>query len=248
MAKATAPATAVATVNIERERQKGLALVTPILPKLEGLEVVDEESYQVADELIGQIRQRRKGWEPIWGAIQERMIKPLRETLEGAYSINRDVDGALEKAEKQLKGKMADYKDKERLRIAAENRKRDEDAERLQAQIEETKRKLEDARGSVKGVLTRNLNRLDSQQQAVMETVPLPVLGTNSSDRVVKVLTVTNLPEFVKFLDPNEPMYMPILNAINSVLRSEGRTNERKAEMAQWPGVELVDRTQIVGH
>ena len=239
-------------VNMEREHQKGLALVNPIMAQMEGLEVNSEESYLVADQLVGEIRRRRKGWEPIWGAIQDRIVKPLRDSLEGAYSINREVDGALEKAEKSLKAKMSTYKNEERLRLERENRERDAEADRTQALIDETKRKLETARGSVKGVLTRNLSRLDTHQQAVMETVPLPVVGANSSTRTVKRVEVDNLQAFAVALTigklRDHAIKALILAAVNDALRGVARTQEQKDEMAQWPGLKMVETTQIVGH
>lgn len=251
VAKSIAPIP-VATVNIEREHQKGLALVNPILQQLDGLEVIDEPSYLVADELVGEIRKRRRGWEPIWNAIQERVIKPARESLDGIYSINREVDGALEKAEKSLKAKMATFKDKERLELAARNLKRDEDADRTQAIIDETKRKLSDARGSVKGVLTKNLNRNEAHLQTVMETVPLPVVGTSSSTRIVKTIEVDNLQAFAVALTigplKDHAIRQLITAAVNEALKAAGWTQVQKDEMAQWPGLKLVESTQIVGH
>lgn len=240
------------SINIEREHQKGLALVNPILEQIQGLSVTTEEEYQAADGLVGEIRKRRKAWSPIWEAIMSRVVKPQRDALEGVYSINREVDGPLEKAEKQVKTLMTSYKNEERDRIAKEELERELEAERTQQQIEATRVKLAGATGSVKGVLTRNLNRLETHQQAVIETVPMAVQGVNSSSRVVKSVVVENLPHFASALtlgtlkdDPIKPL---ILNAINSVLRSEGRSQEARDIMAQWPGLKLVESTQIVGH
>lgn len=239
-------------INIEREHQRGLALVNPIIQQLEGLAVTDEASFLHADEIVGEIRRRRKAWEPIWSAIMTRVVKPQRDALEGIYSINREVDGPLERAEKQVKAQMASYKNQERLRIDAENRARDEEAERVQEQIEATRKKLESASGSVKGVLTRNLNRLENHQQTVIETVPLPVLGVNSSSRVIKSVAVDDIHVFAIALKngalKDNPIKPLIMNAINSVLKSEGRSQEARDIMAQWPGLKLVDNTQIVGH
>jgi hypothetical protein len=241
------------SVNIEREHQKGLALVNPLVQELGKVQITNELEYQAADVLLGKIRVARKGWGTIWTAIQERVIKPQRDALEGVYSINREVDGPLERGEKFVKSEMALYKDEERKQLEKANREREAEAERVQQQIEATRAKLATASGSVKGVLTRNLGRLDAHQQAVMEQVPMAVQGVNSSTRVVKVLKVSNLLLLAQYLaseevDPDkDPAAVALLQAVEESLQKSGRTQYEKERLAQWPGVSLMDTTQIVG-
>jgi hypothetical protein len=240
------------TVNIEREHQKGLALANPIIQELGQLQITNEEEYLAADALLGRVRQSRKVWGSIWEQIQGRVIKPQREALEGVYFINREVDGPLEKGEKLLKSEMQLYKNEERRRLEQENRQRDAEAARTQQLIEEARTKLETARGSVKAILTRTVNRLETQQQVVMETTPLPVIGANSSTRQVKTIEVDNLQAFAVALTigklKDHPIRAAVTAAVNAVLKGEARTQEQKDIMAQWPGLKLVESTQIVGH
>lgn len=238
-------------LNIEREHQKGLALVNPLLEKLHELKVVDEESYLVADELLGRIRQGLKQWGVVWETIQERVIKPQREALEGVYSINREIAGPLEKGEKALKASMGAYKTAEADRIARENIERDREAQRLQDEIDRATALQQQTKSPVaRGVLTRNINRLNTMQQGVMETVPTPVVGAASSSRVVTYPELENLQAFAVALSVGSlkahPIRALVIEAINAVLKGEG-TKDVKAEMAQWPGCKMGRTTQIVG-
>lgn len=241
-------------VNLEREHQKGLALINPILKELEGLEVVDEPSYLEADAMLGKVRNSRKTWATIWSAIDTRIVKPLRESLDGAYAINREVDRPLEQAEKAIKLKMGAYKEAEARQIAAADREREQEAERLQAEIEDAARKEDAAKSPVmKRRMAMQREILEGQQQEVIETVALPVIGSAATTRVVTYPVVVNLQQLavallVGTLSKKESgMRARVIDAVNAVLKAEARTAERKAEIAAWPGCELKSETQIVG-
>jgi hypothetical protein len=239
-------------VNIEKDHQAGLALVNPLVQQLDSLEVVDEGSYLLADQLLGKIRNARKTWGLIWDRIQEKVVKPQREALDGVYAINREVDGPLERGERLLKAAMTDYKNEERERIARETAERERKALQLQQEIEAAEQaKARVSSPAARGAITRNINRLESQQQSVMEATPLPVLGTASSTRTVTVIELESLPAFAVALTVGSlkdyPIRQLVINAVNSVLKSEGRTTELKEGMSKWPGCKLVEHTQIVG-
>lgn len=246
------------TVNVEREHQKGLALVNPVVAELRATQVTTAEQYAAADQLLGRLRNTRKQWGTIWGAIYERVVRPQKEALDNLYAINREIDKPLEDGEKALKKQMAAFKDEERRQLAVAEQQREAEANRTQELIDQTRAKLETAKGSTKRVLENNLGRLESHQQAVLENIEMPVVASNSSDRVIKVLIVTDLIALAEHMGrmqqeagdhgtDADPAIDLILAAVEGVLNKLGKTQEAKDRLAQWPGVGLQEQTQIVG-
>lgn len=240
------------SMNIQKAQQQGLALANPIVQQLSGMTITTAEEYLAADQLLGRVRNARKQWGSIWQQFYTRVVQPQKQALDGMYAINREIEKPLEDGEKKLKGLMADYKTEERRLLEEANRKRDEEAQEVQAQIERTQAKLATARGSAKAVLSNNLNRLENQQQTIMEDVPLPVLASNSTERTIKVLKLNNLVRLAEYLasdevDPQDFAAAAVLEAVEQALQKAGKTQAEKERLAQWPGVSLVDQPQIVG-
>lgn len=242
-----------AGVNLQREHQRGLALVNPLVEQLSAITIEDEASYLQADALLGKIRNALKQWGTVWDMIQDRVVKPQREALDGVYSVNREVSGPMEKAEKLLKSKMKDYKDEEAKRIAQEIADRDAETDRLQQQIDDAKRREEMAKTpQARRVAQRQIVALDSTQQAVIENTPMAVQGSSSSTRTVKVPIVTNLQHLmmalsVGSLKAETALWDKIYESVQAIIKTEGKSQARKDEMMTWPGITIQDETQIVG-
>lgn len=240
-------------ILVAKDREKGLALAGPLLKELEGgITIATEDDYLHYDNLLGKIRNTRKVWGTIWEAIQERIIKPQREALDGAYSVNREIDKPLEEGEKIIKGELAAFKERERKQLEAANRERDRAAEELQRQIEQTEQQAAAARTApMRAKLETRRQQLETQQQTVIEDVPTQVIGSASSTRDVKVLHVTNLRLLMAYLDTQDgdaiPLRLGIIEAAADVLRRSGKTQARRDEIGGWPGVELRTQIQIVG-
>lgn len=228
-------------------REQGLALTRPVLTLTEGLEVVDEPSYLMADEVLGKVRAARKGWGGMWAIIQDRSIKHLRQALEGLYSVNREVDGPLEAAEKAIKKSMADYKTLEarRLQQAREQAEREE-RERIR-KIEELSRQAEQAKTpQAKATLTRQVDRLEvEQERAELQPLAVPVQGAHSSTRLVKVPRIVDLSDFAAGIASGAVPEDEVRVLLEEWL---ARVYRRDALMVEaMPGVVIAQEPQIVG-
>lgn len=241
-----------AAIDVGKEHERGLAMATPLLLQLP-TKITTEAEFLAADELLGQFRNVRRGWGAIWSIIQDRVIKKQREALDGIYSVNRDVDGPMEKGEMALKSLMKSYKDEEARTLAAAETKRIADAEALQREIDAAEAKKQAApTPQLRGRIAAQQVKLEEKQMAVITQVNVAVLGSHSSTRTITYPVVGNLPQLALALlggslKGETEVRDKVLEAVNAVLRAEGRTNERKAEMVTWPGVVLHSESQIAG-
>lgn len=184
-------------------RTQGLTLTSPLKPLVDGLEVVDSDSYLEADMLLGRIANARAVWktkiDPVLVPLK-RAVDAAKLAMEGAKKLNTDVDGPLEEMEVSVKGSMKTYKlleaqqEQERVRLetAEANRLRDEAAAKeraaLAAKTAPMRAKLEQARADLEAKAEV------VQQQAMTPTV---VKGGASSDRWTDKIKITDLSKLV---------------------------------------------------
>lgn len=239
-------------------KEEGLALLPPLQAAIATLAVVDEDSYLVADAMLGKIQQARKRWSARIGKI----IDPLWEALKSGRELKNEVDKPLEALELGVKDAMRTFKLAEQKRIQAAL---DEEA-RLR-DLAEQKERLEAAAKTqpMKDRLRQAREDLEAKAEEAVEKQS-PVLAISSSTRTVRkwrfrddgstgeevsglpngfrefVIAAAeqiqqpagryrNLPPLYEFLLPNSPHF-------------------RKYELNQietWPGVEGYDDVIISG-
>lgn len=187
----------VSVVDLNSKKAEGLALINPIVAQVTAITISSPEDYERADELLGQISKARKVWGGIWGMIQDKTVRPLREALEGAYEVNRAVDGPVEKAEKVLKGKMGDYKTLEAKRIRQEQEQKEQEARRIQEEIDRKQRQAEEARTpQMRGKIAAQVVKLAEQAEQVFTDVEQPVVGMSSAVRSTPTPRIARMGEF----------------------------------------------------
>lgn len=191
---------AVVPLNVGKQsgelaKSEVLTALLPLTAQVANLVIEDADGLLFADNLLGRIRQARKGWGTIFSRIQERTIKPIRGGLEELYQLNRDVDGPAEKLEKAVKGKMDAYR-MEEARLA---RVAEQEQQRLIAAADAKEKAAEDARTSqMRGKLQAQAAVLQQTAAAKIADTPMPVVGLHSASRTVEKWRVPDLMEFAK--------------------------------------------------
>lgn len=234
-------------VNLSKQRQEGLELSQPLIHQVETLTVDTPEAYLEADSLLLRIRQGRKTWGAIWTQIQEKVVKPLRESLDGTYSINRDIDGPMEQAEKTLKNKMLAFKQEEARQLRAAEEEREREARRLQAEIDKANQAAEAAKNpQVKGRMEAKAGRLQEQQTEVITSWTAPVQGAASSERKVPTPVITDPKQFWAAVgDGDIELDAKFAEELRLWLGREFKKD--RDTVASWPGITVEDKLQIVG-
>lgn len=237
---------ALDTKTLVVAKEKTLSANTRIVLAAQELEVTDEESYLLADALLGQIQNARKAWGVVWKRLYDDVVKPMREALDGAYAVNRDADKPLEEAETAVKAQMKAYKKRE----LEENRRKEEqrvlEAKRLQDAIDAKERAAAAAKTPAQ---RRNLEaqvaNLQEEQADIILDVPVAVQGQSSFVRVSKVPVITDLAEFATgVIAGGVELDAPMQAALSLWVKREYKKDP--TAVASWPGITMEDDPSIV--
>lgn len=214
------------------------------------LTITDSDSYLYADELLGRVRESRKGWATIYERVQLRVIKPIRAAIDELYALNRDVDKPLEHLETVIKTKMTAYKTAELRALQAAEDERRRQADELERQANVKAQQEQNARTAVMRERLRNAREALEQQAAEVasEPAPEPVRGSSSQIRMVKKVTI-NAREFCAGiaagkvplnLSNGDVVFIANMTAIERFVRGGG-------DVSSWPGVTVEEVPQTVG-
>lgn len=240
--KTPAPVVLAKMGDLSKTKQEGLAVVSPLQVQVDTLEVLTAEDYALADTLLARVRTARK----TWNERMERIIRPIRTGLDELYSLNREVDKPLMRLEESVKGQMKEFKLIEQREIAAAEQKKFEAVEKLRREAEEKQRQAEAARTpQVRGRLMVSSERL--QQAAVVveqQETQAPVQAVSSSSRKLKVVKVKDILAFCGAIADGAIPHDMIIVHPGPLAKAY---KENPEEVAQWPGIEIVDDVQIVG-
>lgn len=234
----------------QAELVKTKGQVIRLLPTLETevkeLSITNAEGYGYADALLGRVRGARAVWAPVWKRIQEKTIAPIREGLEELYSLNREVDGPLDKLEAAVKVKMKAFKVEEQRQIQVEKDKQEREARRLRLEAEEKERAAaRAATPQMRGKLTAAAAQLSQKAAEVaLQDAPEPTKGESSSDRKKPAWRIKDRLAFFAAIGDGtlpEDCAGPIVVIMNQYFKADPEG------MKVWPGVEVYDDIQIVG-
>lgn len=223
---------------IQAAREEGLAFLPPLQAAISTLKVVDEDSYLVADAMLGKIQHARKRWAARIGKI----IDPMWEALKSGRELKNEVDKPLEQLELSVKSAMKTFKLNEQRQIQAaldeEARLRDLAAqkERLEtvAKTQPMKERLRQARESLEE---------QAEEQVAKQT---PVLAMSSSPRTVRKWRITNRTAFL--LGVINGIIPPQMVEVNTVeVNRLHRQSLLQDQVEAWPGVEGYDDVVIAG-
>lgn len=224
--------------SVQVAKEEGLALLPPLQSAVVTLRVTDEDSYLVADAMLGKIQQARKRWSARIGKI----IDPLWEALKSGRELKNEIDKPLETLETQVKHSMRTFKLEEARRIQAAK----DETDRLLAEAAQ-KERLESAAKTqpMKERLKARRLELEAQAETVAEQ-QAPVLAQSSSSRTVKKWRVIDAKVFaLAFAHGKVPGDVLSVDqvAVNRYFKREGGAEA----VAEWPGVEVYDDVIIAG-
>lgn len=253
--RASTPQTSAVPPTVTQMKQEGLILINPLRRQVQSLTITDEVSYLRADTLLGRVALARKTWAGKMAPILvplKKAITEAKKAMEGAKSLDAEVDGPLAQMESDLKGQMRDYKIEEARLIQ-------EAQDKEAAQIAETNRLLAEAAEADRVAVTANKSapmkarlakaRADAlvEQaetiQAAAEPAPEAVKGTSSSTRTTPSWRIIDKAAFVKGVAAGK-IPLEAVEVWNAAVNKQFRDDP--AMMKWWPGVELYDEVTIV--
>lgn len=212
-------------------RKEAGKVTSPLMRELEGIEIVDAESYQSADKFLGKCRAAIK----IVDEKLDPIIEPIRKGLDKLYALKRELHEPLDDAVKAVKGKMAKWQLEEKRKRDEEEKKRREEEQRLVRLAEERERA-----GKSTAVVEKRLEALQEEAEKPVEVVR----GKASSVRFVKKWRVTDLRKLVcAVADMDVPIEVLTVDA--RVMQE--KFEENRPEVAAWPGVEMYEDVGIAG-
>lgn len=164
--------------------------------ELDQLQIVDDVTYQQADNLLRMVRLLKKG-------LEDRLnppIKKIHDGLKELYDVRSELLQPLLDAEETAKAKMKEFKLAERKQILAAEAARQVEMERLRAQAAQK----EIAEANAKTQAMRE--RLAGQRMAlvdkanVVEATPVaaPVRAIGSSTRTITRYRVNDMRTFLR--------------------------------------------------
>lgn len=230
------------TATVSKVREEGLALLPPLQSSVQGLAVVDAESYLVADTMLGKIQTARKSWT----ARMERIIRPIRSGLDELYAFNREVDKPLGQLEDAVKAKMKAFKTEELRQLRAAEEARAAEVERLRREAEAKAERESSARtAQMREKLAKARSVLEAQATEIeQEERPEPVQGASSGVRVPKKMRVIDVKEFCAGVADGT---IPVVCVTAHVAEINRQYRMQPATVSVWPGCEEYEDLQIVG-
>lgn len=247
-------------------RQSGQTEVETAIGAATAVVIADQSGYHNADLILFKIRSARRSVASLIELRLDTIIKPIRAGLDKLYEARRqllvDLDSPLEKAEKQVKQKMAAWQESERRkREEAERLKREEEdrvrreQERIERERQEAERKASEARtkqqraeaAERERALREQQEELERQRQASAAAAPPPpklVKAAGSRVTVVKHWRIKNQQEFIAAIATGSIPFIavrPHIEVIDAIFKQEPDT------VSAWPGVEIYEETRISG-
>ena len=137
------------TRQIAVVRSASMTVISPFLSEARAVTVTDPESYQLADSFLFRIKSARKVIESKITPIK----RPINEAKAAVMALEHELDDPLAAAEREVKAKMAAWQDKDRARVAEEDRKRQQEIDRKSREeanlvAEADRKRLEEARAA----------------------------------------------------------------------------------------------------
>lgn len=236
------PQVGLVRIDPTKVRTEGMQLITPLKAEAQELEVVDAESYLVADQLLHRIIGVRKTWKD----RMEKIIRPQRQAIDALYELNRDVDRPLEAQETAVRHKMKTFKLEEQRQIQAAEQAQRAEQERLQREAEEAQRKAERAATpQMAGRLRAKAEAfLEKAEEVAQEEAPTPVIAASSTTRPKKVVTLDSFEKVIMGIADGD---IPLDCVEVNWKRIREYFKDDPAGVESWPGFKVIDDIQIVG-
>lgn len=229
-------------IVLDRAQKELVAVRSPALEQAEGLVLRTEADFITADSLRAIIKKAIKTVE----AKLDPIIDDIRPGLDKLYALRRTEIRPLEEADGIITAKMKDFRRAEQRKLDDTARAQRLEAERLDREAEETRRKAAlAATPQVAKRLERKADALDVKAVDVA-TTPLKraVEADHSSTRTVKVWKVADIGTILQgILDGEIPADVIAVDsvAVNKMFRIDPDVVDK------WPGFSVYNDVQIVG-
>jgi hypothetical protein len=231
--------------------ERGTSLLAPLQPDVDGLQVVDAESYEEADQILNKVQTARKKWNAeMYGADgKSGPIPSIRTGLDALYALNRKIDKPLELLEASIKSKMQAFKLEEARQLRAAQDAREAETRRLAALEQEALRKAAEApTPQLAGRFVKQAEHAAIALEVAQEQpAPQPVQAFNSATRTVKKWRLANPLAFAKAVADGtyDTGYVGVsedaVRLFNEMLRTDPEG------LGAYPGIEVYEDIRIVG-
>lgn len=232
------------TPSIEKTEQSLATITSPIITRIQTIQVTDQATYAQADAVLTRIREARKQITTEMDLI----LRPINESRNAVITLRHKLDDPLADGEATIKAQMKEWQ-QEQSRLALESvRRAQAEADQLRMEAERKQRAIEQAKTPQMKV------RLQEQQAAIQQRAadvlvrPLvaPVQVAGSTTRKVKQVRVADSLTFMRAAaDPQSDVPTEILVVDMVALR---KLYSATPDMVKaWPGIEEYEDIQIVG-
>ena len=239
MAKTAAPA--VTPPQLVKAKVEGLRIVSPLKEAASELTVDDEDEYTHADALLARVQSAIREWDD----KMETVLAPLRQAKQAADTIKREVTKPLTELEVSIKDLMTDFKRKEAVRIANENRRIETKVEKLTDEILDVATRETTARTQqLRDRLAKKREELETKAGDVAAEAPQAVVAAHSKTRTVKKWRIVDKGKAIKALNPG---YSHLITFDTVAINKLTTQPEGWDVVAGWDGFEVYDDVVIVG-
>ena len=231
-------------IDIEITRGELAQTTAPVLSCANTITITDQDTYQLADNYLKFVRDAKS-------AVEEKLspiIRPVYEGLQALYTLRRELTDPLDQAETRLRTSMSQFLTQERKRLAELERVRQTEIERVAREAEQTR--LAARHISKSDPIARAKAALQAKRtiQAAVAIVPPPppppTRASHSSGVPVENWQVSDTRAFLQgVIDGTIPEEMIAIHTVN--INAMWRMNKNKVK--GWPGVKIVESTQIRG-
>lgn len=235
--------TSTEALDITRTKKEALTQSKPLLSHAQSLIVEDEAGYVAADSLRARIKESRKVF---WDRITK-AVTPAYQALQELYAIRNDLTKPLDEADEAVTTKMKEFKRREAVRIAAEQRERERQAEKLRQEAEEKRKKEEAAKTpAMQARIAVQREKLEEQAAEVEARESGVVKAAHSGTRTVTKIRVVNKMALVKAIAAGD-IPDELVDVDTVILTAYFKQEKLDKESAAAIGCEIYEDIQIVG-
>lgn len=232
------------TLSIEKTEQSLAQITSPIVTRLQTIQVNDQATYAQADAMLTRVRAARKQI----AAEMDLILKPINESRNAVIALRHKLDDPLADGKATIKAQMKNWQVEIAIAARAEY-------DRLRMEAEELRLEAEKKQKAIELAKTAQMRAKLTEQQAVIQQraadvlvrpLIIPVQVAGSSTRKVMKIKVA---DFMAFLtaaaDPNSDVPADIFEVNMTALNK--MYSAAPAMVKAWAGIEEYEDIQIVG-
>lgn len=232
------------TNTIEKTEQSLIQVTSPIITRLQTIQVTDLATYAQADAVLTRVRAARRQI----ATEMDLILKPINESRNAVIALRHKLDDPLADGEATIKAQMKDWQVEAARLARVEHERIQKEAEALRLEAERKQRAIEQAKTAQMRAKLQEQQATTQQKAAdvLVRPVTAPVRVEGSTTRTVKQIRVADSLTFMRSAaDPQSDVPTEIFVVDMVALR---KLYSAAPDMVKaWPGIEEYDDVQIVG-